>query len=320
VSLRGFPLAALARNLLAGALLSAVAAAAEIPTPSALADPPTAVDDDAIVQHVEEAGTALIRSGKTVKLKTLRSQLQRVHACALDLPALDDAPQSPRDIYERRANGVLVVGILSKQKKHPKYELAGCSGFALTTDGVFVTNYHVVDNPEGETLVVMTREGQVTPVMEVLAADKLADVAILRSPGAVFSPIPLALEAPPAGSPVWVISHPDHNFFSITNGMVSRHFMAATEYGRTPQMAITADFGAGSSGGPILNAHGQVTGMVCSTTSVYWEDEKQKISDLQMVFKHCVPVRSIRQLIGPAKDGAELGRADAIPAAPAAKP
>ncbi len=255
------------------------------------------IDDDAIVSHIEIEGTALIKAGKTVKLKTLRSQLQRAHTCALALPEMPAQSLTPDELYQQRASGVIVVGMLAKMKKTQRYELAGCSGFALTSDGVFVTNYHVVDNPDAETMVVMTRDGRITPATEVLAADKLMDVAILRAPGANFTPIPLALDVPTPGSPIWVISHPDHNFFCLTAGMVSRHFIAATESGKTPQMAITADFGIGSSGGPILDGKGQVTGIVCSTTSVYWEDAKGKINDLQMVFKHCVPVGSIRSLI-----------------------
>jgi serine protease Do len=208
---------------------------------------------------------------------------------------------TPTELYRQRSGGVLVIGMLAKVKKSTRYELAGCSGFALTTDGVFVTNYHVVDNPDAETMVVMSRDGHITPATEVLAADKLSDVAILRAPGAVFTPIPLALTVPAPGSPIWVISHPDHNFFCLTAGSVSRHFIAPTDSGKTPQMAITADFGIGSSGGPILDGNGQVTGIVCSTTSVYWEDAKGKVNDLQMVFKHCVPIGSIRNLIDPAK-------------------
>lgn len=259
------------------------------------------VSDDAIVQRIESEGNALIRAGKTVKLKTLRLQLPKVHTCSLALPPASAEALSPDELYERRSRGVLVIGVLAKPKKKTRYEMAGCSGFAITADGILVTNYHVVDNPEGETMVAMTREGQVTPITEILAADKLSDVAILRAPGATFTPLPLAAELPAAGSSIWVISHPDHNFYSITGGIVSRHFIATTEAGKTPQMAITADFGAGSSGGPILNRQGEVGGMVCSTTSVYWEDAKAKINDLQMVFKHCVPVPSIRRLIEPPK-------------------
>jgi S1-C subfamily serine protease len=261
----------------------------------------TPIDDDAIVDHIELLGTALVHAKGTVTIKTLRSQLEHAHTCSIKLPESSSETLSPTDLYQRRADGVLVVGMLAKVKKGKKvrYELAGCSGFALTADGIFVTNYHVVDNPEAETMVVMSRDGVVTPATEVLAADKLADVAILRAPGATFTPIPLAPDVPPPGSPIWVISHPAHNFYSLTTGAVSRHLIVASKAGKTPQMAITADFGIGSSGGPILDSHGEVTGIVCSTTSVYWQDERTR--DLQMVFKHCVPVNSIRSLIQAAK-------------------
>jgi S1-C subfamily serine protease len=256
------------------------------------------VDDDAIVKRVEAEGAAMLKDGKAVHMKALRTQLPKLHHCALALPPVADGPLSPEEIYARRSQGVLVVGVLGREKKkHAKLELAACSGFALSADGIFVTNYHVIDNPDAETIVVMTRDGQITPASEILAADKLTDIAIVRAPGATFTPLPLAPDVPSVGSTVWVISHPDHNFYSFTSGVVSRHFIADTEFGRTPQMAITADFGSGSSGGPILDSHGRVSGMVCSTTSVYWEDEKSKDSDLQMVFKHCIPVGSIRRLI-----------------------
>lgn len=254
-------------------------------------------DDEVLVSKIETEANALIRNLKTVKLKALRDALAKAKTVPLTLVTTGTADLPPADLFTQQARGVLVVGVFSKPKKKARYEMAGCTGFALTADGVFATNYHVVDNPEGEVMVVATRDGAVTPVTEVLAADKLADVAILRAPGAIFTPLALAAEPPPTGAAVWAISHPDHNFYSFTSGMVSRHFLATTEFGRTPQMAITADFGAGSSGGPILDRHGAVVGMVCSTTSVYWEDAKAKINDLQMVFKHCVPVQSIRRLI-----------------------
>lgn len=263
------------------------------------AAPPTVgvIDDDAIVAHIESVGSALIRAGKTQKMKTLRTALAAAKTCALTLPAPEAAPLSPTQLYERRATGVVIVGVLERAKKKGKIELAGCTGFALAEDGVIVTNYHVIDSPEAEAIVVMTLDGTIAPVTGVLAADKLTDVAIIRAAGLAPKPIPLALEKPAPGSPIWAISHPDHNFYSLTAGVVSRHFIATTDAGKTPQMAVTADFGAGSSGGPLLDARGSVTGMVCSTTSVYWEDAKGKAKELQMVFKHCVPAESIRRLV-----------------------
>jgi serine protease Do len=256
------------------------------------------VDDDGIVDRLEIIGGGLIREGKVPKLKTLRQQLAKRAKCSLSLPVGEvPPPMQPRELYSRRSSGVLIVGMLGKRKKSSNYEVAGCSGFALTDDGIFVTNYHVVDDPLSEGMVVMTRDGVVWPATEVLAADKVSDIAIIRAAGAKFQPVPLAAGLAAPGSSVWAISHPDHNFFSLTAGMISRYFVASTEAGRTPQMAITADFGIGSSGGPIFTASGEVAGMVCATTSVYYTDTKAKVNDLQMVFKHCVPVSSIRALI-----------------------
>ena len=276
-----------------------ISAAPEAPVAPAVATTETAlVDDDGILDRLELIGGGLIREGKVPKLRSLRQQLSGRAKCSLSLPVTETPPpMQAREIYSRRAPGVLIVGMLGKRKKSSNYEVAGCSGFALTDDGVFVTNYHVVDDPQSDGMVVMTREGVVWPATEILAADKVADVAIVRAAGAKFNPVPLAPGLAPPGSSVWAISHPDHNFFCLTAGMISRYFVASTEAGRTPQMAITADFGIGSSGGPVFNAAGEVTGMVCATTSVYYTDTKAKINDLQMVFKHCVPVSSIRALI-----------------------
>jgi S1-C subfamily serine protease len=258
---------------------------------------PDILDDDAIVAHIEAQGTALIRAGKTPKMKTLRTALAAARTCALPLPVPEAPPLTPEELFARRANGVVIVGVLSRAKKKGKFELAGCTGFALAEGGVIVTNYHVIDSPEAEAIVIMSRDGTVAPVLGVLAGDKLADVAIVRAAGITAPPLPLALARPAPGSPVWAISHPDHNFYSLTAGVVSRHFIATTDFGKTPQMAVTADFGAGSSGGPLFDRSGSVTGMVCSTTSVYWEDAKGKAKELQMVFKHCVPAESIRRLV-----------------------
>jgi S1-C subfamily serine protease len=62
-------------------------------------------------------------------------------------------------------------------------------------------------------------------------------------------------------------------------------------------MAITADYAKGSSGGPVLNARGEVVGMVSSTNSIYYTREKGQNQNLQMVIKSCVPVGAISKLL-----------------------
>src|SRR5947209_6987093 len=118
------------------------------------------VDDDAIIARIESAGNALIRAGKTQKMKALRTALAAAKTCALRLPPPEGAPEvaamTPTQLFARRSAGVVVVGVLARVKKKAKCELAGCTGFALAEDGVIVTNYHVIDSPDAEAIVVMS--------------------------------------------------------------------------------------------------------------------------------------------------------------------
>jgi S1-C subfamily serine protease len=86
---------------------------------------------------------------------------------------------------------------------------------------------------------------------------------------------------------VTVISHPSSNFFSLTQGCISRYW-AATSYGElTVRMSVTADFADGSSGGPMFNSRGAVTGLVSGTDA---------FGD-QMVRRSAAPADAIRRLV-----------------------
>jgi S1-C subfamily serine protease len=65
-------------------------------------------------------------------------------------------------------------------------------------------------------------------------------------------------------------------------------------------LTVTADYGGGSSGAPVLNAAGEVVGMVSSTAALLADTEEGKApeaADVQMVFRDCVSVETMRRLI-----------------------
>lgn len=130
------------------------------------------------------------------------------------------------------------------------------------------------------------------------AAD--ADVAILQAEGKGFTALPLSTNAP-AGMPVRVISHPDHNFYTLSEGVVSRQFVNSRRRGMEPvtMLAITADFAKGSSGGPVFDDTGAVIGIVTSTVSTYYDTNNGRRDNLQMVFKHCIPSGYLLELVRP---------------------
>ena len=171
-------------------------------------------------------------------------------------------------------------------------------------------------------MVVTTAWGKSYPVREVLAASRKDDAAIFRIDlaGDLLTPIPLRGGAGP-GEVVAVLSHPGGNFFSFSPGHVSRRAwrfgglnggvgelrptdphaeaIAPDKYDKLARaIEITADYGVGSSGGPVLDLHGNVVGMVSCTAPIFSNPENGHV--LQMSIHICVPAESILSLIRPA--------------------
>jgi S1-C subfamily serine protease len=258
---------------------------------------PAEINDQRMEAQLDEAAERLLKSGTTVKMSELLRQAQR-RTVSLALPKLVQAPTNSIDLIARARAGVLVVGDLYKCKKCPRWHVGVSSGFMLTANGVCATCFHVINVPASPTLIAMTGDGRVVPVREVLAANPNLDLAILRLDGVGFTPLAADFEPiTPLGASVTVLSHPDDHFFTLTAGIVSRYVTIPLDppAGAVTMMAITADFGAGSSGAPVFNERGGVIGMVNNTQSLYYDPKRGR--DLQMVFKHCLPVQYLRELV-----------------------
>ena len=243
---------------------------AEEEAPEHSKSPPSASDLVRTRKFQTEAAKC-VDSGKFTPAADLVKQLSRKQ-CSLTLPAPTKQKLSPTEVYARRKESVLLVGKLYKCKRCTKWHVSSASGFLISEAGHFVTNYHVVKNSEGDTkmMAVMTYDGQTLPVKEVLAANEADDVAIclLEAGGKTLRPAPLSADAA-IGTPVSVISHPRHRFYSLTHGIVSRYAKFPRGRNMATRMTITADFAQGSSGGPVFDDRGAVVGLVSSTSTVH---------------------------------------------------
>lgn len=252
--------------------------------------------DERIMEQLIAAGERFIRSGEATSMEVLQAQLKRSR-CALDLPRPSRRKLTVEQIGERCRDGVVVIGAMYKCGKCDSWHLDTGTGFVLTGSGAIATCYHVVDDVAHKAIVVMTSDGRIHPVKEVLAADETNDIAILRIAAKGLKPVPLSAHAR-VGSRVFVIGHPEQKFYSFAEGIVSRYFTGQEETGDATMMSITADFGLGSSGCPVFNERGAVVGMadnIVSTLSPV-KDGKAKAG---IVFKHCRPAASILELIRP---------------------
>ena len=218
--------------------------------------------------------------------------------------AIEAAPPAGEFDYETVCRSVVVVGSVEYCPDCKAWHMgAVSSGWIAGSRGQVVTNYHVLEDKEAGELGVMTFDGTVYPVRKVLASDREGDAAILliEADDAPLPGLPLAAGAK-TGEAIHVVGHPDGRFYTLTEGIVSRVFTEQTsdEKEQRTWLTVTADYGGGSSGAPVLNKAGEVVGMVSSTAALLADTEEGKepeASDVQMVFRDCVSVETMRRLI-----------------------
>ena len=251
---------------------------------------PAVINDRAIIGQMTREATRMMDSDETVSMKSLIEQLKKEPRAKLGLP--EGKGGRAEDVQK----AIAVVGGVYKCKRCTRWHVAPASGFLIAED-LLVTNYHVVNQPERSALAVRMFDGRVFMVESVVAASERYDLAVVRIPNTGITPIALG-QAAPVGAKVDLISHPNQNFYTLSEGRVARYFITKRDKKTVPAMAITADFGRGSSGAPVLNEAWEVVGIAASTESLYYTEDDGDQKNLQMVFKNCVPVSQLRELIG----------------------
>ncbi|MEP4780418.1 MAG: serine protease [Algibacter sp.] len=201
------------------------------------------------------------------------------------------------EMYHHLQKSTLYIGISYLCDKCPNVHLSTASGFVIHEDGVAVTNYHVIEsmgNVETFGIFAVNHEGTVYAVTEVLSASKANDLTILKleTHGEKLKALTLA-ETELVGEDVYMMGHPFRNTFFMTKGIISRKFEGSK---KIPRISITAEFGTGASGGPVVNDSGQVVGLVSSTRALYTNNSKQK-GDLQLTLNMVIPVSQLNKYV-----------------------
>jgi S1-C subfamily serine protease len=251
--------------------------------------------------------------------------LLRVEGMSVEVPLTSAQPATD---YEQMCRSVVVVGSADFCKDCNGAHMGGFgTGWVIDPRGRIVTNHHVVEDKQAEELGVMTFDGRVFPVRRILASDSKGDAAILEinPAGEALPALPLANTAR-TGEAIRVVGHPDGRFYTLSEGVVSRAYAEGNsdDDSRRTWLTVTADCGVGSSGAPVLNLAGEVVGMVSSTSTLLATDEAGKSlplvflrtllgmnpegkdvrsgEDVQMVFRDCVSIETIRGLMEPTGD------------------
>jgi S1-C subfamily serine protease len=242
-----------------------------------------------LVCYLQLASSNLVQQGK---LETNLLRQAPSSTCHLQLASPPARPLPPAELTDKLEMAVAVVGRVVIKQGNVADLNDTATGFFISESGAFVTCWHVAGWDKVLGLTVMTRDGSVFPVREVLAVNTNYDLAILQVEGQGFTPLPVA-PSPRQGSPVWVLGHPLPWYYMLTAGIVSGYYISHIHEHTWTTMDITADFGNGSSGSPVVNEYGAVVGIAAF---------KQKTGvpgPAEIVTKSCATSSALLEMIKP---------------------
>ncbi len=175
---------------------------------------------------------------------------------------------SARRLYDRARSQLLQVRTLLNGS-----QASVGSGFVVTSDGLVITNYHVVSQhalePERYHLQFSTPDGEAGD-LQLLDVDVRRDLALLRLSGKpdlvrrmTAAPLPFRPADRPLGKGerIYSMGNPHDVAFAVVegtyNGLVERSF--------DPLIYYSGSINPGMSGGPVLDEEGEVVGVNVST-------------------------------------------------------
>jgi serine protease Do len=132
------------------------------------------------------------------------------------------------------------------------------SGFIVSNDGYIVTNAHVVDGAT-EVTVKLTDRREFTA--KVIGSDKRTDIALIKIDAKNLTALDLAPKDVKRGEWVIAIGSPFGFENSVSAGVVSGVHRALPNGQMVPFIQTDVAVNPGNSGGPLLNAAGQVVGV-----------------------------------------------------------
>ncbi|MBI9016858.1 MAG: trypsin-like peptidase domain-containing protein [Phycisphaerae bacterium] len=253
------------------------------------------LSDSQLTSELEDKISNLLDANKLTALTEIRKGINK-KSCEVDAQRPTLTTKALPELYEQCKRSIVIIAKLYKCPHCDNWHTSTAGGFVVNSDGTVITNYHVVNDTVSETMVAVTADGKIWAVREVLAADKANDLAVIKTDIKDVKPLPVRVDKP-VGNDAIVISHPDHHFYTLTKGLISRYAIMKSRGKQIQQMEITADYAKGSSGCPILDNTGAVIGLVVSTLSIYYDEDEDVQKNLQMVVKNCATAKAIKELI-----------------------
>jgi len=132
------------------------------------------------------------------------------------------------------------------------------AGIVWDANGLILTNNHVV----GRHMPIVVLQDDREYESKLVARDPDVDLAMLSIEATGLTPLKPASIPPRVGEMVFAFGHPWGQRNSVTRGIVSALVTAQNRHGdKLPIVRSDAPLAPGNSGGPLVNAYGEVVGI-----------------------------------------------------------
>ncbi|HLW94502.1 MAG TPA: trypsin-like peptidase domain-containing protein [Solirubrobacteraceae bacterium] len=224
----------------------------------------------ALIGGAVVAGAMLIAGVGDVTNRTI---IKETAAPAAEEGSLSGRGQlTPAEIYRRDAPGVVYITATVVEQTQSPFDLfpsttrgtSSGTGFVINRAGTILTNAHVI---AGAVKISVAFAGNQTVTARVIGRDPDDDLALLRinPDGIPLVPLPLGdSDTVRVGDPTYAIGNPFGLPRSFTSGVVSalqRSIKAPNSFSIDNVIQTDAPLNPGNSGGPLINAQGEVIGI-----------------------------------------------------------
>lgn len=136
------------------------------------------------------------------------------------------------------------------------------TGFIIESDGLILTNYHVIENADN-VYVHLANNNEKTFEAKIIGGDKRTDIALLKiDTGKKLVPAALGTsDSVEVGEWVGAFGNPYGHEFSMSKGIISAKGRKIRDLNAVPFLQTDASINPGNSGGPLVNTKGEVIGV-----------------------------------------------------------
>jgi serine protease Do len=198
------------------------------------------------------------RSRKRVSMLRRLLSLAAIALLSVGVSADEPTALSIKEVTAKVRPAVVVISFAGRDGSRQGLG----TGFVIDKSGLIATNLHVIG--EARPISVQTADGNSLAVKAIHASDRALDLAILQVEAASLPALQLSEERPADGEAIVVVGNPQGLKHSVVSGVIS----GTREIDGRNMLQLAIPVEPGNSGGPVVDMHGRVLGVVTMKSAV----------------------------------------------------